>query len=319
MKVLYINSPKYDLLTALHIEGLLCDNDIDIMFTSLGNYVPSHKVLYHWEAIDYLKSADLVILGSRPWIDTSLLKYIPNSTTVVSMEGGDESSLTTPLGSLLKLKYIFKREVYINDLNPINLLKTLIPHNYGLWSKITVSSLFPYPFIHGLRSRFHFTNFLKNIIVKVMGIHVIPYGLGIEKRMIGLYNPNPEWTISCMLRPHIDERIQLLEILKEMNIPKLWTNLIFPSNHDKEVMYTKGACHPALRGYDSIGIAHNENYYHQINNSRACISIPGGGFDTLRFWEILAQGSLLISKRISIVIPNAPIEGLHYLAFDTLE
>ena len=81
----------------------------------------------------------------------------------------------------------------------------------------------------------------------------------------------------------------------------------------------KGACHPALRGYDSIGIAHNENYYHQINNSRACISIPGGGFDTLRFWEILAQGSLLISKRISIVIPNAPIEGLHYLAFDTLE
>ena len=137
--------------------------------------------------------------------------------------------------------------------------------------------------------------------------------------MIGSFNRHPQWTVSCMLRPHSKERVELLGILNDMDVPQLWTSMIIPSCSDKDAMIQHGACHPALKEMDSIGLAHNDQYLKQINNSRACISIPGGGFDTLRFWEILAQGSLLISKRISIVIPNAPVEGIHYLAFDTLQ
>ena len=68
-----------------------------------------------------------------------------------------------------------------------------------------------------------------------------------------------------------------------------------------------------------IGSAQNIEYYKILNNSRACLALPGGGFDTLRSWETLAQGALLIAKRSSLTYPRKLIDREHYLGFDTYD
>ena len=61
------------------------------------------------------------------------------------------------------------------------------------------------------------------------------------------------------------------------------------------------------------------NYYEKLANSKASISLYGAGFDTLRYWEILASGACLFSQPVEqeIEIPNAFVPGEHYVAFNT--
>ena len=47
-----------------------------------------------------------------------------------------------------------------------------------------------------------------------------------------------------------------------------------------------------------------EDYFNAVNQSRISLSFRGEGFDTLRYWEIPACGSLLISENPTIQIPN---------------
>ena len=64
---------------------------------------------------------------------------------------------------------------------------------------------------------------------------------------------------------------------------------------------------------------HNQAYLTWLNAHRASVSFPGAGFDTARFWEILASGALLLSKRISLDLPVPLIDGVHYVGFDSLD
>jgi len=45
-------------------------------------------------------------------------------------------------------------------------------------------------------------------------------------------------------------------------------------------------------------------YFNLLGRSKIALSIPGSGFDTLRYWEIVAAKVLLISEKPFIVIPN---------------
>ena len=45
-------------------------------------------------------------------------------------------------------------------------------------------------------------------------------------------------------------------------------------------------------------------YYALLGRSKMALSIRGGGFDTLRYWEVVASGALLISEQPDIEIPN---------------
>ncbi len=47
-----------------------------------------------------------------------------------------------------------------------------------------------------------------------------------------------------------------------------------------------------------------DHYYHALNRSELSLSFRGGGWDTMRYWEIPAAGTLMISDKPSIVIPN---------------
>lgn len=56
-------------------------------------------------------------------------------------------------------------------------------------------------------------------------------------------------------------------------------------------------------------------YYALFGRSTMALSIRGGGFDTLRYWEIVASGTLLLSEQPDIEIPNNFVHGKHALFF----
>jgi hypothetical protein len=51
------------------------------------------------------------------------------------------------------------------------------------------------------------------------------------------------------------------------------------------------------------------SYFEALNRSRVVLSFRGVGFDTLRYWEAPASGSLLLSEMPEIEIPNDFING----------
>lgn len=53
-----------------------------------------------------------------------------------------------------------------------------------------------------------------------------------------------------------------------------------------------------------------EEFYKLLARSKVGISVGGGGFDTFRFWEILANNCLLLTEKIDIYEPNS--SRLHY-------
>lgn len=326
LKILYINSPKYDITTALHIEGLLKMPGIDLRCTTLGNYAPAGKVLNKRDAIDFgNEEADVIVLGSRPYVDVDTFWQIRRKGHVrIKMEGGDESALSTRALEFYKFDWIFKRELYQTDWRFRSLHYSLLPgSDAGLWNVLKAHKIIPFPFYHSLGNPAsvpaHVRNLARNIFWLYGRERVKPFPIGIEERMQGKFNPDPEYYLCCIMRPHIPARNQIIELLKQKAYPRMFLGMIPPSEEDIQWMVEHGACHPDAVKLGGSGFAQNRAYYRQLNNSRASISIPGAGFDTLRFWEILGQGSLLISKRIAIEMPYPLMEMEHYVAFDTLE
>lgn len=56
-------------------------------------------------------------------------------------------------------------------------------------------------------------------------------------------------------------------------------------------------------------------YYALFGRSKMALSVRGGGFDTLRYWETVASGTLLLSEQPDIEIPNNFVHGKHALFF----
>jgi hypothetical protein len=53
------------------------------------------------------------------------------------------------------------------------------------------------------------------------------------------------------------------------------------------------------------------DYYRNLHRAQIGVSVRGGGFDTLRYWEVVACGALLISEEPDIVIPTNFEHGRH--------
>lgn len=321
LKILYVNSPKYDLITALHIEGLQSVDNVELRCTTLGNYAKQNQVLHKWDAIDYgNQEADIVILGSRPYVDSDVFWSINGKgKTCVRMEGGDEASLGVRLRDLFEYDFIFKRELYLKGSSLKLLRNSLFPGPTGLWGELKAHPLVPFPFFHSMANNNTWLHVGHNFLMQLIKNRVHPFPMGIEKRSQGDFNPNPEFELSCTITPHLADRAELIGLLRTFNFSRMFIGVIPPTDADVQWMVDHGACHPAAAKLGGAGFMQNHAYYEKIRNSRASISIPGGGFDTLRFWEILGQGSLLISKRVAIEMPDPLQEGEHYVAFDTKE
>lgn len=61
---------------------------------------------------------------------------------------------------------------------------------------------------------------------------------------------------------------------------------------------TKGFSH------DLNKVAGREEFYSILSRSKVGVSVGGGGFDTLRFWETLANNCILLTEKIDIYNPD---------------
>ena len=63
---------------------------------------------------------------------------------------------------------------------------------------------------------------------------------------------------------------------------------------------------------DNSKKAGRDDFYEILSRTKIGISVGGGGYDTARFWEILANGSLLLTEKIDIYHENEIKEKLNY-------
>ena len=85
-----------------------------------------------------------------------------------------------------------------------------------------------------------------------------------------------------------------------------------------------GPVEEALRDarYVATGNRQGEAYLNILRRSCASLSLPGQGWDTYRFWEILSCGSCLLSPRAvvrELPISPPPRDGCEYFGFDNDE
>ena len=59
-----------------------------------------------------------------------------------------------------------------------------------------------------------------------------------------------------------------------------------------------------------------KEYYNITKNSYASMNVIGYGFDTFRRWEIPYMSTVLISKKLPIIIPNDFIHGVHAFFYE---
>ena len=318
MKVLYVTSTRYDYTTATLVQGLNALPGIELRTTTLGNYAHATQVLQREDARAFGRSAALLILGYNRGVDTELYWAIDNPGAVrIFVDGGDNAEMPLSLEHARAMHAIFKREYLRPDNSLRNLIALLTRRSAGLWKTARRHSLMPFPSFEGFRNRTRPIDVLRNIAARSIEHKVYPFPYGIEDRFVGSLNPAPRFELSCMLNPQAPERADFVRRLRDLRLPAAFTEQISIGPEDVQRLVSVGAVNPAAMRPVELG--HNATYYEQIRDSRRCISVPGSGFDTLRFWEILAQGALLVTKRVAIEMPDTLVEGAHYLGFDTFE
>ena len=326
IKILFFNSRKYDFVTSGLIEGLNDMRDtVELCTTNPGSYADPAGILPLKEAVVYGETeADFLVLGSNHYVDhDTFWKIRPKKAKRVYIDGWDTGQLcllNKTLSRILKFHRVFKTNLYLQENSLENYFRIIFKKDYSLWSTLRGHALLPFPAFHAMRNKTSAIDLLQNAFYGFLQNRVAPLPFGVEKRCQLDFNPHPEYMLSCMLTPdRVTERQKIIDFLREKQRPGMFIGKIEHEDEAFRRMEEIGACDPQVP-QDQRGYAfHNEGYYRQIQNSRACVSVPGGGFETFRFWEILGAGSLLISKRVALRMPNPLVENKHYLAFDTIE
>lgn len=71
-------------------------------------------------------------------------------------------------------------------------------------------------------------------------------------------------------------------------------------------------------GLDLLASYPPDEYAKRIDAALAGLSFFGNGFDTVRFWELPAHGTLLIGEKPPIALPHPFVDGEHALLFEHL-
>jgi hypothetical protein len=317
LRILYVTTPRYDFTTATLVQGLNAIPGIELRTTTLGNYALPSQVLQRGDARDFGRHASLLILGYNRGVDNELFWSIDNPKAArIFVDGGDSGELAISIEQVRQLDLVFKREYFRPDHSLHNLWKLVRRHPPGMWGTMRRHALQPFPSFFSYLNSTRPIDFLRNLAVIPLRGKFHPFPYGIEQRFRQSINPNPSIELSCMLGGVLRERKQFRDALQSFNLPSAFIDTLPSGPEDVQRMIDFGAVNAAAMRQQELG--HNPRYYETLRNSRRCISVPGGGFDTLRFWEILGAGSLLISKRIAIEMPSPLNEGQHYLAFDSV-
>lgn len=129
---------------------------------------------------------------------------------------------------------------------------------------------------------------------------IIPLPFAAERVLFKANKVKKDIVISCMLRPDKPGRKEVNEAVAQLPLKKV-VGVVSPGqfqNHKSEL---------------------KKKYYNILGRSQMSVSYQGAGFDTGRFWEILANKCLLFSPEIRIKMPHPFIEEKHYVVYKNPE
>ncbi|MDQ5954759.1 MAG: hypothetical protein QG583_687 [Patescibacteria group bacterium] len=122
---------------------------------------------------------------------------------------------------------------------------------------------------------------------------ILPIPFGIERRFIKYEN-------------HIQKDIDFVCMFGQDAYPimrryctKILKDFCEKNNLKYFIGTTKGFSH------DINKIAGREEFYSILARAKVGVSVGGGGFDTLRFWETLANNCILLTERLDIYHPDS--------------
>lgn len=129
---------------------------------------------------------------------------------------------------------------------------------------------------------------------------ILPLPFAAENIYFKFNDIKKDISVSSTLRCGYNRKREIInKIVKDLNIPDTVIGEI-------------------SRGYSASSSTDEQKlyYYKILARSKISISYPGLGWDTGRFWEILANKCLLFSPEIQIKMPDPFIAFKHYIPYD---
>ena len=265
LRILYLNSPLYDFLTATVIEGLLQlrhERGVELVVASHSNYAPRSIVWSPERILGDLASFDWIFLGTNEGVNLKLFEKLDRPERSVCVDGSDESAYTH---SPDDFRVYFKRELPIAMTPPENVL--------------------PCPF-------------------------------AVEHRWWTEGEPIRDIFFSAVFDPTTGQRGELLEELKTLEGEGIELGGIRASVWTSLNGVLRGQCSFRTWLTRRFAVGHNRAYHARLESSQLSLSMPGEGWDTGRFWEILGSGAGLVSPPPTIRMPHPFSESEHFIGFE---
>jgi hypothetical protein len=121
---------------------------------------------------------------------------------------------------------------------------------------------------------------------------IIPLPFGIETRYLSRYDPGKRRDIDFTCIFGQEEYPVLRRRVRERLEAFCRENSFTCATHSTRRHSFFGLFRTKADGH--------EKFYDILSRSKVGVSVGGGGFDTLRFWEILANGCLLMTEKVDI-------------------
>jgi hypothetical protein len=302
MKVLYLTDSEPDYLADQIYDGLCAvlgwqnvfdfppkavyhDLDSRVSYLDLN---PGHT--YRLEDLAGMireRQIDLTILSSprRGAVDAyRALAARVDLKPLVLLDGEDDGRIRADLFQSVRAALYFKRE-----------FPTGVGRRSGLWFKSGGGSD-----LRGLHGR----------------TYPLPFSVtGASLRPVTEINRSID--ISFVGRASHHKRVRAVRLLKEAGDIRFEGGVYVDScdRCSKVAESWVGVLGAKMRGdplaKSSIKKMQPDEYRALLCRSKMALSIRGGGFDTVRYWEIVASKTLLISERPDIVIPYNFEHGVH--------
>jgi hypothetical protein len=149
--------------------------------------------------------------------------------------------------------------------------------------------------------------------------NVLPCPFGIEQRFWHEADgPRPIFFSACFA-PRGGERAETLAFVTRLGMTDAQLGEIKAPPFRRIDGIRRGQCRFWVSLRRSFAVGHNERYAMKLRSSVLSLSIPGAGWDTGRFWEILGSGAILVSRQPAIQMPAPLVPHEHFLPYADLE
>lgn len=300
MKILYLTYPRHDYLADQIYTGLCkllgWENVTDFPYKphyhdgafrvpsvpqNQGRLYELKEIIARLERKEY----DLLVLSTSRKETIEAFKNIWEKTNLpprVIIDGDDPPNIREDLFTRFRLSLYFKREYKLSWVNGPSMRSCAARWRTFGWNRGLYQRTFPLPFSINLETVPCLGEMRKDLDLSFVGL------ISNRNRIkaVNFLRTVPDIRFKGWVYAEPTDRksklaLSTFSILKE----KIKGDPRIPENE---------------RG---IKLSYDE-YFNLLGRSKFALSIPGSGFDTLRYWEIVAAKVLLISEQPFILIPN---------------